>query len=495
MESAIGIVSNLVNMAIPALIFIFLNDILFLSKDLPKAERDADPAMRRKHRKKLIKLIFVSPIGFFLLFIFAFIALEMIVNAFLLALGVIDFSNDVALMPSLSAQRGFFIKTGVSAATNDGLLFTLALAAVTAVPILIAVIRSYCRIIGCSHGLGVFVYMAVLYMYVTGTLVTLPITEINATISGLISTVSFITMLLIFYQSAAEKIEFMRRQPDSKALRQINTLPTINFALLTILLGLEIMMEANGNMDTAYYIVILIFTVILYISAQLSYNILFRHIEESSEIVSLSKESLAAQEQVTLAFAEITEAKSGQTGQHIKRVSEYARILAEGMGYDHNTVENIRIASMMHDVGKLLIPPEILEKKGRLTDEEYKVMKNHVVIGENLLHNAPGEIMGVARVIAQQHHEKYNGGGYLGMKGEEIAIEARITAVADVYDALTSNRSYKKAWYSEQAYEMIVNERGEHFDPRVVDVFVEHFDEIKAVQERYADSPRLRPTG
>lgn len=108
MENAIGIFSNMVNMAIPALIFIFLNDILFLSKDLPKAERDADPAMRRKHRKKLIKLIFVSPIGFFLLFIFAFIALEMIVNAFLLALGVVEFSSDVALMPSLSAQRGFY---------------------------------------------------------------------------------------------------------------------------------------------------------------------------------------------------------------------------------------------------------------------------------------------------------------------------------------------------------------------------------------------------
>jgi HD-GYP domain-containing protein (c-di-GMP phosphodiesterase class II) len=283
----------------------------------------------------------------------------------------------------------------------------------------------------------------------------------------------------------------MRKNENSQLIRQINTLPIINFFLQVILLGLEIMLQANGYMDLAYYLLILAFTLILYISAQLAYSILLRHIEERNEIEELSKESLAAQEQVTLAFAEITEAKSGQTGQHIKRVSEYSRVLAEGLGYEPHDVETIRIASMMHDVGKLLISPEILEKCGRLTDEEFEIMKTHVTIGENLLHNAPGEIMRVARVIAQQHHEKWNGMGYLGMKGEEIDRSARITAVADVYDALTSNRSYKKAWYSEQAFEMIKNERGEHFDPEVVDVFINRFDEFKAIQEKYADSNKV----
>lgn len=487
MELAVGIISSFVNMVIPALIFIFLNDVLFLSKETDTNDKES----RRNHGKKLRRLVIVSPIGFFFILVIVLIAAEMVASAFLTALGLIDFSSEVTIMPTLTAERGLFIETGEFGKTNDGLLITLLIAAAVAVPVLILVIRRYCKIIGCSRGLGVFVYMAVLYMYVTGTLITLPISELSPTVASLISTGSFIIMLLIFYQFAAEKIEFMRKNEDSELLKQINTLPIINFILQVILLGLEVMLSNNGYMDMVYYIIILAFALILYIAAQLAYNILFRHIEERSEIEELSKESLATQEQVTLAFAEITEAKSGQTGQHVKRVSEYSRILAQGMGLEHNDVENIRIASMMHDIGKLLIPPEILEKMGKLTEEEFEIIKTHVTIGENLLHNAPGEIMSVARVIAQQHHEKWNGKGYLGMKGEEIALGARITAVADVYDALTSNRSYKKAWYSEQAYEMIVNERGEQFDPAVVDVFKEHFDEIKAVQEKYADKASI----
>jgi HD-GYP domain-containing protein (c-di-GMP phosphodiesterase class II) len=410
----------------------------------------------------------------------------MVLSAFLIALGMMEFSEDTEIIPKITSH-GIGIETSNLANSNDILLLKLIFSAIVAVPVLVLVIRSYRKIVGCSNGLAIFVYMAVLYMYVTGTLITMPISEISPTLESLISSGSFIVMLLIFYQHAADKIEFMRENEDSELLRQINTLPIINFILLVILLGLEIMIESNGYMDLGYYAIILAFAVILYAAAQLAYNILFRHIEERNEIEQLSKESLASQEQVTLAFAEITEAKSGQTGQHIKRVSEYSKILAKGMGMSPNEVETIRIASMMHDIGKLLIPPEVLEKSGCLTNEEFEIIKTHVTIGENLLHNAPGEIMQVARVIAWQHHEKWNGTGYLGMKGEEIDISARITAVADVYDALTSNRSYKKAWYSGQAYEMIVNEKGEHFDPDVVDVFVENFDEIKAIQEQYSD--------
>lgn len=488
MMLAVGIIGSVINVVIPAVIFIFLNDILFLSKDYDPSDKKS----RRDHAKKLGKLIVVSPIGFFLILIAAIIAAELVIEAFLVALEIMDFSSDFSVMPALTAERGFFLQTDGLNKSNESLLVTMIAAAAVSVPILIVVIRTYCGIIGCSRGLGIFVYMAVLYMYVTGTLITLPISEVSPTVSGLISTGSFIVMLLIFYRFAAERIEFMRKNEDSDLLKQINTLPIINFILQVILLGLEVMLIFNGYMDMIYYLMILAFAVILYVAAQLSYNILFRHIEERSEIEQLSKESLATQEQVTLAFAEITEAKSGQTGQHVKRVSEYARILAAGMGLEPAEVENIRIASMMHDIGKLLIPPEILEKMGKLTDEEYEIIKTHVTIGENLLHNAPGEIMAVARVIAQQHHERWNGKGYLGMKGEEIALGARITAVADVYDALTSNRSYKKAWYSDKAYEMIVNERGEQFDPAVVDVFAEHFDEIKAVQEKYADKTKAK---
>ena len=122
-----------------------------------------------------------------------------------------------------------------------------------------------------------------------------------------------------------------------------------------------------------------------------------------------------------------------------------------------------------------------------LTDEEFTIMKEHVVIGENLLCNAPGEIMHMACVIAHQHHEWWDGSGYLGIKGEDIEVPARICAVADVYDALTSVRSYKKAWTAEEAFEIITKEAGTHFEPQVVWAFAKHFDAIKTVQELYKD--------
>jgi HD-GYP domain-containing protein (c-di-GMP phosphodiesterase class II) len=294
-------------------------------------------------------------------------------------------------------------------------------------------------------------------------------------------------MLLIFYLPAMKNIQIMRQDDNTKMLSHTNTLPIINFILLTMLLGLEFMLDINHYLDYTYYAMILAFSILLYSSTQLSYNVLFLHIEETARIKQLSREAIDAEEEIVLAFAEITEAKSGQTGQHVKRVSEYTRVIAEAMGMDYKTVNLMRVASMMHDVGKLMIPPEILEKPGRLTDEEFEIMKNHVVIGESLLHNAPGEIMSMARVIAQQHHEWINGKGYLGMTGDEIELPAKICAVADVYDALTSARSYKKAWTAEEAYNIITEESGTHFDPEVVEAFKEHFEEIKEVQELYRD--------
>ncbi|MGN0633824.1 MAG: HD-GYP domain-containing protein [Oscillospiraceae bacterium] len=483
MELFISSITGIINMMIPAVIFLFLNDMIFLSKEFPENDKKS----RRLRRKKQFKLILVSPIGLFIILIISILIVETILSAFLVGMGIMEYSGDNTIVPTLSAERGLQIETESYGASNDILLLMLMFSAMIGVPVLMLTVRMYCHIVGCSKRLGIFIYMAVLYMYVASTLITLPINRINPTASSLISSGCFIIMLIIFYLPSADKIQFMRRYENSKLLLQINTLPVINFILLLLLLGFEIMLEQNGYLDMVYYIIILLFAVILYAGSQLAYNILFRHIEESTRIEALTKESLESQEQVTLAFAEITEAKSGQTGQHIKRVSEYSRILAQALGLPRNEVENIRIASMMHDIGKLLIPPEILEKRGRLTDEEFEIMKSHVNIGENLLHNAPGEIMSVARVIAQQHHEWWNGNGYLKMKGEEIDLYARITAVADVYDALTSNRSYKKAWYSSQAYDIIVNESGEHFDPVVVEAFKEHFGEIKAVQDKYSE--------
>ena len=175
--------------------------------------------------------------------------------------------------------------------------------------------------------------------------------------------------------------------------------------------------------------------------------LLFSYIMEyGAYIQKRADETNHIQEEIILSFAEITENKSGQTGQHIKRVSEYSRVIAEQLGLPEDRVENIRIASTMHDIGKLLIPSEILEKPGRLTNEEYAVIKTHTSMGGKLLEHVEGEEMQLSRTIALQHHERYDGQGYPEqMKQDAISLDGRIVAVADVYDALTSKRAYKDA--------------------------------------------------
>lgn len=486
METIITVIGGLLNMLIPALVFLFLNDMIFLSKYNGSNDRKT----KWLRTKKLIRLVPVSPIGLFIALALVLVLVETTISAFLVGMGAAHYSSDSAIILSFN-ESGINIDTH---ADPDAMLILIVSAIAVAVPVLLLIIKRYCKIVGCTHGLGVFIYMAVLFMYITSTLISLPIQSFSVTIAGIVSTVSFIVLLLCFYIPYKDKIEFMRQKESSGLLDQINLLPSINFTLLIILLGMEFMLIKNDYLDISYYFVILAFAILLYVSAQISYGNLFRHIEErhhiiedNNRIIELSRESQEAQEQVTLAFAEITEAKSGQTGQHVKRVSEYTRVIAEGMDLPPKYINDLRVASMMHDIGKLLIPPEILEKPGRLTDEEFKIMKSHVTIGENLLHNAPGEIMGMARVIAQQHHEWWNGKGYLGMSGEEIELPARICAVADVYDALTSARSYKKAWTADEAFKMITDEVGTHFEPSVVWAFAQHFDEIKEVQERYKD--------
>ena len=220
-----------------------------------------------------------------------------------------------------------------------------------------------------------------------------------------------------------------------------------------------------------------------------SITLLFSYIMEyGAYIQERADETNRIQEEIIMSFAEITENKSGQTGQHIKRVSEYSRVLAKQLGLAEDKVELIRIASTMHDVGKLMIPPEILEKPGKLTDEEYAIIKTHTTMGGQLLYNVEGEEMKESRTIAMQHHERYDGKGHpTGLAGEDISLEGRIVAVADVYDALTSRRSYKNAWSEKDAYDEIIKGRGSQFDPKVVDAFAAAHDKILEVRDKYKD--------
>lgn len=194
------------------------------------------------------------------------------------------------------------------------------------------------------------------------------------------------------------------------------------------------------------------------------------------------------QEEIIVSFAEITENKSGQTGQHIRRVSEYSRVLAEAMGYGEDETENLRLASIMHDIGKLLVPAEILEKPARLTDEEFAEIKKHTTYGGQLLDHVEGDVMVLARTVALEHHERPDGRGYpRGLSGEDISLAGRIVAVADVYDALTSRRSYKDAWKPSDAYDEILKCAGTQFDPAVVEAFVRAYPRIDAIRQKYAD--------
>ena len=219
-------------------------------------------------------------------------------------------------------------------------------------------------------------------------------------------------------------------------------------------------------------------------------RVLYRNIHLAINNIKLTNDMYQTQEELVRAFSEISESKSGQTGKHIKRVSEYMKIMAEAMDLEQSEKDSLVIASMMHDIGKLLIPESIIEKPGKLTPSEFEVIKTHVKLGYKLLEYSPGRIMEIGRIIALQHHEKWDGTGYLGMKGEEIDYYSRIMAVVDVFDALMSKRSYKERWSIEDAYNEIVSQSGKHFDPSIVELFKEHFDEFVEVLNNYPDCER-----
>jgi len=188
------------------------------------------------------------------------------------------------------------------------------------------------------------------------------------------------------------------------------------------------------------------------------------------------------------------EYKDEDTGDHIFRMSRYSALIAEKLGLSDKEVQNIRYASPMHDIGKIGIPDSILMKPGKLTDEEFDQMKTHTTIGATILADSKAEILQLAHQIAISHHEKWNGKGYPhGFSGDKIPIAGRIVGLADVFDALTSKRPYKDPFPVEVALDIIKKERGEHFDPDVVDVFFENIDEILKIKAEVGSAEDISP--
>lgn len=183
-------------------------------------------------------------------------------------------------------------------------------------------------------------------------------------------------------------------------------------------------------------------------------------------------------------LAMAVEYKDEETGNHVARISYYSALLAHYIHLPTEQIQHIFHAAPMHDVGKISIPDAILLKPAKLTEQEYEVMKTHTTAGADILANSKSVILEVARIIALNHHERWDGKGYpAGLSGSDIPIEGRIVGLVDVFDALLSQRPYKQAFSLEKTICIINSEKGKHFDPDLVDVFIENLDEIMKITE------------
>ena len=181
------------------------------------------------------------------------------------------------------------------------------------------------------------------------------------------------------------------------------------------------------------------------------------------------------------------EYKDPETNAHTQRVAHYCKLLASAYGLDENLQDIVFYASPFHDLGKIGIPDKILLKPAKLDTDEYEIMKRHSQIGYEILKGSKSKYLKAGGVIAYNHHEKYDGSGYPnGLKGENIPIFGRITAIADVFDALTSNRPYKKAWSVNEAFDLLIEEKEKHFDPFLVDLFIENREKVMQIHDEFS---------
>ncbi len=199
----------------------------------------------------------------------------------------------------------------------------------------------------------------------------------------------------------------------------------------------------------------------------------------------LRRENEATQRELILNLGELLEARSGETVFHVHRVAAIARLLAQHSGVDARDRELIGMAAAFHDIGKIVVPEFILNKRGALTRDELVIMREHALTGKAILSKSNLPLFRIAAIMAAQHHERYDGTGYPeGLKGKEIHRYGRILALADVYDALGHDRVYKQAWPEEDVKAYIDSQRGKHFDPELVDLFFSLYDRIQEINRR-----------
>jgi response regulator RpfG family c-di-GMP phosphodiesterase len=218
-------------------------------------------------------------------------------------------------------------------------------------------------------------------------------------------------------------------------------------------------------------------------------DLFHRNVAIALHSAHLHDEVERTQHELIYMLSEAIEQRSRETGNHVRRVGEYSRLFARLVGLSEQESSLLMLAAPLHDAGKIAIPDAILNKPGRLTPEERLVMETHAGAGERIFANQSLPVLRAAAIIAGQHHEKWDGSGYPnGLAGEDIHIYGRIVALADVFDALGSERCYKKAWPMSEVLALLEKERGRHFDPQLIDLMFAHLQQFIDIQERLSDS-------
>jgi response regulator RpfG family c-di-GMP phosphodiesterase len=217
-----------------------------------------------------------------------------------------------------------------------------------------------------------------------------------------------------------------------------------------------------------------------------------RAYDSLSKIELLYNELEVSQFELFYSLGQIAESRSKETGNHVKRVGEISKVLALKVGKSEKEAELIKHAASMHDIGKMAIPDEIITKPGKLTFDEYEIMKTHATIGYNMLISSEKTILHMAAVIAKEHHENYDGSGYPdGLAKEGISLQSRIVAVADVFDALGNKRVYKEPWDLKNILEYMKDESGRKFDPDLIDILFDNMDVLSQIRSLYPDYSHL----
>jgi putative two-component system response regulator len=297
---------------------------------------------------------------------------------------------------------------------------------------------------------------------------------------------------LVFAKSGAEALKLANEQKPNLILLDI---------MMPGMTGLEVCQKLKASSDLAKIPVIFItalsddtdeaqgFAVgaVDYITKPVSPAVVKARVKTHLSLVQ-ADELRVTRLQIIQRLGRAAEYKDNETGMHVMRMSHFSKVLALAYGFNEYQADMLLHAAPMHDLGKIGIADSIMLKPGKLTDEEFTIMKNHPQIGADILGEEDSELIRLAKTVAMTHHEKWDGSGYpKGLKEEEIPIEGRIVALADVFDALTSKRPYKEAWSLEDTMKFIHEQSGKHFDPSLVELFAASLDQILEIKMRFRD--------